>query len=78
MESSRLTKGEFKACSEKDFSAAFYRPSSPDCEVSASGVAANDMVYTTYSDDKWKVVTEGNYRLTLNIKSMTIDVKYLD
>lgn len=74
----KLKKGEFKACTELDFGASFYRPSSPDCEVSASGVAANDMVYTTGSDDKWKVVTEGNYRLTLNIKSMTIDVKYLD
>ena len=74
----KLKQGTFKACSIKDFSAPFYRPSSPDCEVSANGVAANDMVYTTSPDDQWKVVTEGTYRLTLNIKSMTIDVKYLD
>lgn len=73
-----LKKGEFKACSELDFGASFYRPSSDDCEVSASGVTSNDMIYTTGPDYKWKVVTEGNYRLTLNIKSMTIDVKYLD
>lgn len=74
----KLKKGTFKACSEKDFSAPFYRPSSPDCEISAAGVASHDMVYTTGPDDQWKVVTEGTYRLTLNIKAMTIDVEYLD
>ncbi|WP_300502504.1 SusF/SusE family outer membrane protein [uncultured Duncaniella sp.] len=73
-----LKTGTFKVCSEKDFSAPFYRPSKADVEVSESGVAANDMVYTTGPDDQWKVVKEGRYELTLNIKAMTINVKYLD
>lgn len=73
-----LKTGTFKACSEKDFSAPFYRPSKADVEVSESGVAANDMVYTTGPDDQWKVVKEGRYELTLNIKAMTINAKYLD
>ena len=73
-----LKNGTFKACHVKDFGAPFYRPSSPDVEVSASGVAATDMVYTTGPDDQWKVVTEGRYELTIDTKAMTINVKYLD
>lgn len=75
--SGTLKKGTFKACSVKDFSAPFYRPSSSNCEISASGVTANDMVYTTDPDDQWSVTTEGKYEITINIKSMTISVKYL-
>ncbi len=73
-----LKTGTFKACSQKDFSAPFYRPSSSDCKVSENGITANDMVYTTDPDDQWNVVTEGKYELTLNTKEMTISVKYLD
>lgn len=73
-----LKQGTFKACSIKDFSAPFYRPSKADVEVSENGVAASDMVYTTGPDDQWKVVKEGKYELTLNIKAMTIKAKYLD
>ncbi|MCM1066685.1 MAG: SusF/SusE family outer membrane protein [Muribaculaceae bacterium] len=73
-----LKEGIFKACSERDFSAPFYRPSSADCKISAEGITATDMVYTTGPDDQWQVVTEGRYELTLNIKSMTINAKYLD
>lgn len=73
-----LTLGTFKACEKKDFTAPFYRPSAPDVEVSANGVAANDMVFTTGPDDQWKVVTAGRYTISLNIKQMTINVKYLD
>lgn len=73
-----LNKGEFKACHELDFGASFYRPSSAGVEVSSTGITATDMVYTTSPDDKWKVVTAGSYQLTINIKSMTINVKYLD
>lgn len=73
-----LTKGEFKACHERDFSAPFYRPSSSGVEVSADGITANDMVYTASPDDKWNVVTAGRYTITLDTKAMTIDVKYLD
>lgn len=73
-----LKTGTFKACTEKDFMAPFYRPSTADVEVSENGVAAGDMVYTTGPDDQWKVVKEGRYELTLNIKAMTIKAKYLD
>lgn len=73
-----LKQGTFKACSQKDFSAPFYRPSKADVEVSENGVAASDMVYTTGPDDQWKVVKEGQYELTLNIKDMTIKAKYLN
>lgn len=76
--SGTLKVGTFKACSVKDFSAPFYRPSSSNCEISASGVTAGDMVYTTDPDDQWKVTTEGRYEITINIKHMTISVKYLD
>lgn len=73
-----LKLGTFKACTEKDFSAPFYRPSNADVEVSEQGVAANDMVYTTDPDDQWKVTKEGNYELTLNIEAMTISVNFID
>ena len=73
-----LKTGTFKACSEKDFMAPFYRPSKADVEVSENGVAASDMVYTTGPDDQWKVVKAGKYQLTLNIKAMTIAAKYID
>ncbi len=73
-----LKLGIFKACSQKDFSAPFYRPSKPNVEISENGVAENDMVYTKDPDDQWKVIKEGKYELTLNIKAMTIKAKYLD
>jgi len=73
-----LTTGTFKACKIKDFSAPFYRPSSANCEVSADGITAHDVIYTTEPDDQWKVVTEGTYKITLNIVNMTIDTEYLD
>ena len=73
-----LRLGAMKACTKKDFSAPFYRPSAADVEISENGVAAPDMVYTADPDDKWKVVKEGKYQITLNIKAMTIKAKYLD
>lgn len=73
-----LKLGIFKACSQKDFSAPFYRPSKPNVEISENGVAENDMVYTKDPDDQWKVIKEGKYELTLNIKAMTIKAKFLD
>ncbi|MCM1033727.1 MAG: SusF/SusE family outer membrane protein [Odoribacter sp.] len=73
-----LRTGIFKACDKKDFSAPFYRPSSSDCTISENGISATDMVYTTDPDDQWNVVTEGKYQLILNIKTMTINVKYID
>lgn len=73
-----LAVGTFKACTIKDFSAPFYRPSTSDCTVSAAGISATDMVYTTDPDDKWNVTTAGEYKLTLNINAMTIYVEYLN
>jgi len=73
-----LSTGTFKACRVKDFSAPFYRPATANCEVSESGVASDVMVYTTDPDDQWLVVTAGTYQLTLDIKAMTINAKYLD
>ena len=75
-----LKKGQMKAFSEKDpsWSQDFYRPSKADVEISKTGVAASDMVFTNSPDDQWKIVDEGNYQLTLNIKTMTISAKYID
>jgi len=75
-----LKKGQMKAFSEKDpsWGQNFYRPSKADVEISKTGVAASDMVFTNSPDDQWKIVDEGKYQLTLNIKDMTISAKYLD
>jgi len=75
-----LKKGHMKAFSEKDasWSQNFYRPSKADVEISKTGVAAPDMVFTTSPDDQWIIVDDGRYQLTLNIKDMTISAKYLD
>lgn len=73
-----LKEGTFKACPVKDFSAPFYRPSSPDVTVSETGVSSPDVVYTTDPDDQWNVVKEGRYKLTINIRTMTISAEYLD
>ena len=75
-----LKKGQMKAFSEKDpsWGQNFYRPSKADVEISKTGVAASDMVFTNSPDDQWKIVDEGKYQLTLNIKSMTISAKYLN
>lgn len=67
-----LNLGTFKLCTVKDFNAPFYRPSSSDCTVSEDGVSASDMIYTTGPDDQWKVIEKGNYKITVNIKDMTI------
>ena len=72
-----LSKGTFKANTVKDFGAPFYRPSSPDCEISESGITATDVVYTSDPDDQWNVVTAGNYKIDINIKNLTISAEYL-
>ena len=59
---------------EKDFNAPFYRPSSANVTVDASGVSASDMVFTASPDDKWKVTEAGTYKITLNLKNKTIQV----
>lgn len=73
-----LKVGTFKACTVKDFTAPFYRPSTSDCTISENGISATDVVYTTDPDDQWNVVTEGVYEITINIKSMTISTKYIN
>lgn len=70
--------GTFKISAARSFTDPFYRPSSSSCEVSSNGITATDVVYTTDPDDQWKVVTEGKYEITINIKAMTISAKYLD
>lgn len=69
-----------KAFSDKDpsWGQNFYRPSKADVEISRNGVAASEMVFTNSPDDQWKIVDEGKYHLTFNIKTMTISAKYLD
>lgn len=71
-----LSEGTFKACTVRDFSAPFYRPSSGNVEISAAGITASDVVYTTDPDDQWNVRTAGTYTVTINIKAMTIKVQY--
>ncbi len=72
-----LSKGTFKICSEKNYDAPFYRPSSAECYISESGITAADVVYTTSPDDQWNVVTAGNYKIDINIKNLTITAEYL-
>lgn len=75
-----LKKGHMKAFSDKDpnWGQNFYRPSKADVEISKSGVAASDMVFTNAPDDQWQIVDEGEYQLTLDIKAMTIRAKFLN
>lgn len=72
-----LSKGTFKATTVKDFGAPFYRPSSPDCQISENGITATDVVLTSEPDDQWNVVTAGNYKIDINTKKMTIAAEYL-
>ncbi len=72
-----LTEGEMKACLEPDgtFSCAFIRPSTDGVEISSAGVAADDFVYTTSPDDKWRVTEAGTYKITFNLKNYTIEAQ---
>lgn len=70
----QLTEGTFKMSEEKDFNAPFYRPSSANVTVDASGVSASDMVFTTSPDDQWKVTEAGTYQITIDINNKTIKV----
>lgn len=70
----QLTEGTFKMSEEKDFNAPFYRPSSANVTVDASGVSASDMVFTASPDDQWKVTEAGTYQITIDINNKTIKV----
>ena len=70
----QLTEGTFKMSEEKDYNAPFYRPSSANVTVDASGVSASDMVFTASPDDQWKVTEAGTYQITIDINNKTIKV----
>lgn len=74
-----LVTGEMKICLEPDgtFSCPFIRPESDGCVIDENGVATPDFVYTTAPDHKWKVEKSGRYSITINLKSWTIEVRYL-
>ena len=74
-----LATGTMKACIVRDgtFSCPFIRPSSPDCEISAAGVAASDFVYTTDPDNQWRVTEAGKYRIVFDLENYTIAVSKL-
>ncbi len=76
----QLVSGTMKVCTERDgtFSCPFIRPSSPDCEISSSGVAATDFVYTKDPDDQWRVTEAGKYRLTFDLENWTIKADKLN
>ena len=73
-----LKVGTFKACTKKDFSAAFIRPSSANVAITKQGVAADDFVFTTSPDDQWEVKEAGKYRITLDLEHYTIKVEKKD
>ncbi|MBO4906742.1 MAG: SusF/SusE family outer membrane protein [Bacteroidaceae bacterium] len=73
-----LNKGELKACMETgDWNAPFIRPSSSDCRIDKTGVAATDFILAANPDNKWKVADAGNYRLTFDLEHWTIKVEFL-
>ena len=73
-----LKLGTMKACTKKDFSAAFIRPSSANVAITKTGVAADDFVFTTSPDDQWEVKEAGQYRITLDLEHYTIKVEKKD
>lgn len=73
-----LNTGEMKAGTVLgSWDAKFVRPSEADVEINKSGVAADNFVYTTGPDNKWKVTYAANYRLTFNLKDWKIKVEYV-
>lgn len=72
-----LGRGSMKASLEKDFGAPFYRPAYDKCEISATGAASPEMVFTASPDDQWMVTLAGKYRLTFNTADMTFSATYL-
>lgn len=73
-----LKLGTLKACTKKDFSAAFIRPSSANVAITKQGVAADDFVFTTSPDDQWEVKEAGKYRIILDLEHYTIKVEKKD
>lgn len=73
-----LALGTLKACTEKDFSAPFIRPSAANVTIDKNGVAASDFVFTKDPDDQWEVKEAGKYRITLDLEHYTIKADKLD
>ena len=73
-----LKLGSLKACTKKDFNAAFIRPSSANVAITKQGVAAGDFVFTTSPDDQWEVKEAGKYRIILDLEHYTIKVEKKD
>ena len=73
-----LLQGEMKACLETgNWDVAFVRPSSADCVINQEGVAADDFVFTTAPDNKWKVEQAGTYRVVFDLENWKISAEYL-
>ncbi len=74
-----LVEGNMKACLEPDgtFSCPFIRPTSPEVEISSTGVASPDFVYSVGPDDQWRVTEAGRYRITFDLENWTIAVDRL-
>jgi hypothetical protein len=67
-----LVAGEFKIGTAKDFGAKFYRPVSDHPALSATTVQLS----SGDPDNKWVVTasTAGNYKITLNMKDLSIAI----
>ena len=74
-----LVEGNMKACLEPDgtFSCPFIRPTSPEVEISSTGVASPEFVYSVGPDDQWRVTEAGRYRITFDLENWTIAVDRL-
>ena len=63
-----IADGELKIATAKDWGASFYRPTVADAPITHTAVqlSAGD------PDNKWKIVETGYYKVTLNLRTMTI------
>ncbi len=66
-----LAAGEFKIATAKDWGALFYRPTSADQPITETSVqlSAGDPDY------KWNITEPGAYKITLDLRENTIDIK---
>lgn len=76
-----LAAGEMKIVAEFKWESDTYRPAVAATEISESGITDGTVVLdpggSDPDDKKWKVVTPGKYRLTLNTADLTLDVEWL-
>ncbi|RYD86136.1 MAG: SusF/SusE family outer membrane protein, partial [Sphingobacteriales bacterium] len=71
----KLTAGEFKVPTVKgDWGGAFYRPVENYPAETDKRVQLN----AGDPDNKWQIKVEGNYKLTLNLRDMTMDIVNTD